>query len=365
MAKRVQHLIYNLIQSPHCSTLDTRTRRYHPTRSPARKEETRPWAPDLDNPSDTLYNEACRISAIKTFRQLSAGGAYEYTNINWNFLNDIQFLEATYNHIVYWSLAQQYKKELKQSGKYKKDKERSAILQARLRLKKACYAFGVAQGFPNHYLKLLLNIDAYSNDECDPKGKRYIIRRIECQSEQENSFMHRVDEEMEKVDQDNGMKSQRRKQYVPAVPAKSICTQVPKGLPIDFYDPTWFNSRPPGQKTVISDYLNVAFLPDSLASIWGIQHTDEKLSDRKFTGKYWDKVIGPYDISHKIPNEYSDESEGELSDGLDVVSNQEQSEDEEYEEGEINPGLEQDTKMAHAQDLNCYTVPHQNDWAGW
>ncbi|MBW0503281.1 hypothetical protein O181_042996 [Austropuccinia psidii MF-1] len=81
------------------------------------------------------------------------------------------------------------------------------------------------------------------------------------------------------------------------------------------------------------------------------------------------KSTGPYDISHEIPNEDSDETEGELSDGLDVVSNQEQSEDKEYEEaseeGEINPGLEQDTKMAHAQDINCYTVPHQNDWAGW
>ncbi|MBW0496502.1 hypothetical protein O181_036217 [Austropuccinia psidii MF-1] len=127
-----------------------------------------------------------------------------------------------------------------------------------------------------------------------------------------------------------------------------------------------WRSCPPGQKTVIADYLNVAFLPDASASIWGIQHTNEKLSDKKFTEKYWDKVIGPYDISHEIPNEESDESEGELSDGLDVVSNQEQSEDKEYEEaseeGEINPGLEQDTEMA--QDIKCYTVPHENDWAG-
>ncbi|MBW0554252.1 hypothetical protein O181_093967 [Austropuccinia psidii MF-1] len=188
-------------------------------------------------------------------------------------------------------------------------------------MKKARYTFGVAQGFPKCYLIILSNIDAHN-----PKGKRNSIRRIECRSEQENIFMRRVDEEMEKVDQDNGFKSQRREQYVPAIPAKSTCTQVPKGLPIDIYDPTWFNSCPPGQKTVISDYLNVALLPDSSASIWGTQHTNEKLSDKKFTENYWDKVIGPYDISHKISNEDSDETEGELSYGLDVVSNQEQSE---------------------------------------
>ncbi|MBW0529292.1 hypothetical protein O181_069007 [Austropuccinia psidii MF-1] len=108
----------------------------------------------------------------------------------------------------------------------------------------------------------------------------------------------------------------------------------------NFYDPTWFNIRPPGQKTVIADYLNVAFLPNSSASIRGVQHPDEKLSDRKFTEKYWEKVIGPYDISHEIPNEDSDETEGELSDGSDVVSSAEQSEEEEVEEaskeGEVN-----------------------------
>ncbi|MBW0580118.1 hypothetical protein O181_119833, partial [Austropuccinia psidii MF-1] len=55
----------------------------------------RRWAPDLNASSDTLYKEACRISAIQTFRQLAAGGAFEYMNINLRFLEDLQLLEAT------------------------------------------------------------------------------------------------------------------------------------------------------------------------------------------------------------------------------------------------------------------------------
>ncbi|MBW0475815.1 hypothetical protein O181_015530 [Austropuccinia psidii MF-1] len=153
------------------------------------------------------------------------------------------------------------------------------------------------------------------------------------------------------------------------MPAKSICTPVPKGLPIKFYDTTWFNSRTPGQKTVISDFFNVAFLPNSSASIQGVHHANKILRNRKFTETYWEKVIGPYDISHEITNDDSDETEGELSDGSDVVSSEEESEEEEVEEaskeGEFNLELEKDTEMAHAQDLDFYTVPHHNEWVGW
>ncbi|MBW0491615.1 hypothetical protein O181_031330 [Austropuccinia psidii MF-1] len=62
----------------------------------------RRWAPELNNASDSLYNKACCISAIQTFRQISAGGAFEYMNIKLWSLNNIQLLEAAYNHIVFW-----------------------------------------------------------------------------------------------------------------------------------------------------------------------------------------------------------------------------------------------------------------------
>ncbi|MBW0567755.1 hypothetical protein O181_107470 [Austropuccinia psidii MF-1] len=50
------------------------------------------WAPDLNEASDTLYNEACRISAIQTFHQIDISGAYEYMNISLMYLENIQLL---------------------------------------------------------------------------------------------------------------------------------------------------------------------------------------------------------------------------------------------------------------------------------
>ncbi|MBW0567154.1 hypothetical protein O181_106869 [Austropuccinia psidii MF-1] len=92
------------------------------------------WAPDLNDADDSLYNEACQISAIPTFCQLATGGAYKYMNVSLKLLNNLQLLEATYNRIVYFTLAKRYKQELKETGKYLKRKERQAVLRARLRV---------------------------------------------------------------------------------------------------------------------------------------------------------------------------------------------------------------------------------------
>ncbi|MBW0505135.1 hypothetical protein O181_044850 [Austropuccinia psidii MF-1] len=64
------------------------------------------WAPNLKEASDTLYNEACRISAIQSFCQVAIGGAYEHMNINLCHLNDIKLLHDTYNHYVHYCMAQ-------------------------------------------------------------------------------------------------------------------------------------------------------------------------------------------------------------------------------------------------------------------
>ncbi|EGF97783.1 uncharacterized protein MELLADRAFT_118649 [Melampsora larici-populina 98AG31] len=40
----------------------------------------RVWGPDLNDAPDSLYNSACRITALSSFRQLLATGAYDYMN---------------------------------------------------------------------------------------------------------------------------------------------------------------------------------------------------------------------------------------------------------------------------------------------
>ncbi|MBW0561557.1 hypothetical protein O181_101272 [Austropuccinia psidii MF-1] len=66
----------------------------------------RRWAPDLNDLVDALYNEACRISAIQTFCQISISGAYEFMNVNMIYLDEIQLLTKVYNHYAHWYMVQ-------------------------------------------------------------------------------------------------------------------------------------------------------------------------------------------------------------------------------------------------------------------
>ncbi|KAG0147120.1 hypothetical protein CROQUDRAFT_91744, partial [Cronartium quercuum f. sp. fusiforme G11] len=85
------------------------------------------WGPDLDSSEDSLWNEACRISAIQIFHQWVVADAFAYMNINKKFINNILLLERTYNHYVHYWYGQKYRQEVKEAGKNQKDDERKNI----------------------------------------------------------------------------------------------------------------------------------------------------------------------------------------------------------------------------------------------
>ncbi|MBW0461702.1 hypothetical protein O181_001417 [Austropuccinia psidii MF-1] len=175
-------------------------------------------------------------------------------------------------------------------------------IDCNLYLRDAQYKFRVCQGFPDRYLHILV-----SNDKYDSKKKVYIIKSLKFCSLWATQFIPRADKEMDKCDANIGKRSQRHKQEEPVLPKDSVLTQPPKNLPINSYDPTWYNSHPIGENTRIADTFSVVFLVDGTKSICGIQHPDKKLSDFRFGEKYWEQIIEPYDISHEIINQYNDD----------------------------------------------------------
>lgn len=92
------------------------------------------WAPDLDAQLDSLYNEACRMSAIYTFRQAVANKVYAYMSVNPSYVKDIGLLQSAYNHYVHYYMAQIYAKERKNEGKHVQDEERKVVQRARQRV---------------------------------------------------------------------------------------------------------------------------------------------------------------------------------------------------------------------------------------
>lgn len=92
------------------------------------------WGPGLDQAIDSLLNEACRISALRIFRQVALGGAFDYMGCNKAYIEDYDLLEGVYNHYVHYVMASKYRKEKKQEGKVAKDEEKKVVLRARLRV---------------------------------------------------------------------------------------------------------------------------------------------------------------------------------------------------------------------------------------
>lgn len=95
----------------------------------------RVWGPDLCASYDSLYNSACRITAIASFRQLCGSGAYDHMNINHVFVNNLTLLVPAYNHYVHFVLANKYKTEMKEQGRVKHNNEKKSAQKARERVR--------------------------------------------------------------------------------------------------------------------------------------------------------------------------------------------------------------------------------------
>ncbi|MBW0496583.1 hypothetical protein O181_036298 [Austropuccinia psidii MF-1] len=76
-----------------------------------------------------------------------------------------------------------------------------------------------------------------------------------------------------------------------------------------------------------------------------------KISDKKFSEKYWDELTQKYDLSHEIPSDEDDNEsnsedeyiESKSSSNMDILSNEEY---EDESEGEENSNLDEDEEMA-------------------
>lgn len=98
--------------------------------------------------------------------------------------------------------------------------------------------------------------------------------------------------------------------YIP--PEPTIYPKPPKILPLNFEDPDWFNSLQPQVKDVTADIDNVAFLrPNPDKSLQGKRNPDKKLSNKKFSAKYWDQLTKWYKLDFVVEDNDTDGSDDE------------------------------------------------------
>ncbi|MBW0554197.1 hypothetical protein O181_093912, partial [Austropuccinia psidii MF-1] len=114
--------------------------------------------------------------------------------------------------------------------------------------------------------------------------------------------------------------------------------KAPKGLPIDFYNPMWFNSKLPAQRRNLADIGSVAFVKDPRESL-EFKDDSEKLGDQSFTHKNWDHATKKYNLDFLAMQETDsdDESSNEDADYGESI-NIESSAQEDNDEDKIERG---------------------------
>ncbi|MBW0567515.1 hypothetical protein O181_107230 [Austropuccinia psidii MF-1] len=314
------------------------------------------WCPDLNDAPDSLYNEACRISAIMTFRQIASGGAYEYMSINLAYCNDLVLLQKAYNHFVHFSMLQKYMKEEKEEGKnlrYKIIKGKVQRRRQRLCVFRQNYA--LTHSLPKRYLKVINDINAHIDDEFHPVNEVYVVKMLPFRSANANALFQRLGKLISQRKSLSGKSTPKYKRRRPKVPQISEFKTSPRELPISFYNAKWFNQLPPVERFSAADTSKVAFIPENQAPTNGTPHPDERLRDSEFTKKYWETLTTEYDLSHQI--EDSDSSSDEEDESIDLsfgndesideeeMENDEESTDDPLFEGESDPYEDNDNSM--------------------
>jgi hypothetical protein len=87
-----------------------------------------------------------------------------------------------------------------------------------------------------------------------------------------------------------------RVRMVPETQKDTEFLALPEGMPIDYFDPEFYNSLQPRLRDRIMS-KKVSLLPDASNSFTG--HPDEKLSDKQFMRKYAKSVSGKYNLVDK------------------------------------------------------------------
>ncbi|KAG0139057.1 hypothetical protein CROQUDRAFT_666939, partial [Cronartium quercuum f. sp. fusiforme G11] len=213
-----------------------------------------------------------------------------------------------YDHFVHYLMAQRYKKDSKDPGRHAKDVKRQHVLKSRERLRNARYEWAVAAKLPVRFRRLLSQTNAHSDDEKTSNGKAKIIKTLVYRSSVANKWFRLLDSKMEESERAMGIKTQKTPRYLPKVPIASEFLTPPKQLPLDYYNPVYFNKLQPLEKLKIVNTGEVIFFPDVKRHLLARRDSEEKLGAREFTKRYFTECSQRYKLED--PSEFEDSDVG-------------------------------------------------------
>ncbi|KAJ2911517.1 hypothetical protein MD484_g8895, partial [Candolleomyces efflorescens] len=269
------------------------------------------WCPDLRQSPNSLWNSACRIIALDTFKQGLVTHAYAALKPNQVYVHNMEVLTRLYDHIVHFYFQQRYTRNAHNPGSVQAVDETNPTYRNRLRLAKARQKFLELNGYPQRYLSLA-NAKATSDDEKDPDGTIvngrpvFFIKTRPERSVEATRFFRILDAKREREARlDPSRRWKERIRQEPEVPVETQFLSIPLGMPIDYFDPGFFNELQPKLQAKATN-LSLALLPNIEDSLTGC--SDEILSDEDFTAKYSADVFPKYNVVEEPEDDSMEET---------------------------------------------------------
>ena len=92
------------------------------------------WCPDLSQSAYSLYNSACHIIALDTFKQALVSHAYIHLNPNTVYAYNMDILIKLYDHFVFHYMLLRYRRDGRQPGSVQKALRSNPQYQGRIRV---------------------------------------------------------------------------------------------------------------------------------------------------------------------------------------------------------------------------------------
>ncbi|KAK6988492.1 hypothetical protein R3P38DRAFT_2804539 [Favolaschia claudopus] len=215
---------------------------------------------------------------------------YDFFRLNTELINDVNLIIRLYDHYVHHHTYEKWKKEIRTPGGNEIAAIRNKFTQARGRLYSSREKYLNESAVPKR-IKLMFSAKATSDDETTPKGSRALARPE--RSRPADQLVRALETLIVQDLHDDGNARAANATFDERNAGQFH--EIPKGMPIQHYDPKWFNNRPPHARAKLEAKRIVAFVPGS--TDFFATSGDNALSDQQLTAKYDKQVFADYDLN--------------------------------------------------------------------
>ncbi|KAJ6573744.1 hypothetical protein DFH09DRAFT_1078722 [Mycena vulgaris] len=263
------------------------------------------WRPDALRNFGSMYNQVHELIAIKTFQTITVVFAYSRVSPNLTNLDNMQLLQRFYRNYVFWYIGRLAKKEMKLAGSVKKSIADMNTYKRRKELAVERTAFLQQEGYRSRVISLSNEPECHSDDEpgFDALGKpAYLIHakpgpdgaraRIKAATKRPGQLIH----DCPRV-------------VVDGAPASAISERFPGYVPLDWFEPNYFNALPAALRATYKNTEIALPLPEDL-------HNAEAKTMKKnvFMKKYGYKVKAQYNLPSEELRQMENEGDSSSED---------------------------------------------------